>query len=271
MSENAVCLDLNKRQKNKKYSRILSKRSTRVKDKNIINTIIKIMVGVLIVLAIMAMSTITAFAQSETVLGFDLSPVKLEVRSEPVKKLTDNHYVLETDFTEVDFTLDDLRGTPHLAYNTSVYSGKYIENSSFTESYNYSKQYIQGMPAHIYSFQRSELVHAPNLKKNFLYVEIEVERQILLSLHVSSDNEIDTRYWLDRLVYDSSEEELESRAEFASDTEYDIELENDSNNRTDEQADESINVENGGIYSESYIVFENDDSEFNHEKNTSLL
>ncbi len=98
MSENAVCLDLNKRQKNKKYSRILSKRSTRVKDKNIINTIIKIMVGVLIVLAIMAMSTITVFAQSETVLGFDLSPVKLEVRSEPVRKLTDNHYVLETDF-----------------------------------------------------------------------------------------------------------------------------------------------------------------------------
>lgn len=157
MSENAVCLDLNKRQKNKKYSRILSKRSTRVKDKNIINTIIKIMVGVLIVLAIMAMSTITAFAQSETVLGFDLSPVKLEVRSEPVKKLTDNHYVLETDFTEVDFTLDDLRGTPHLAYNTSVYSGKYIENSSFTESYNYSKQYIQGMPATFIVFKEVNL------------------------------------------------------------------------------------------------------------------
>lgn len=76
---------------------------------------------------------------------------------------------------------------------------------------------------------------------------------------------------MDRLVYDSSEEELESRAEFASDTEYDIELENDSNNRTDEQADESINVENGGIYSESYIVFfENDDSEFNHEKKHKL-
>lgn len=156
-------------------------------------------VMVAIILTMLYVSTIEAYGASQTTLGFELSDVGLYVEDGSWKQLTENHYQLISDTERIDFMLDDLRDTPHKAYNNSVYSGRYIENSSYTNSYIYKSMELFGYPVHIYAFERQGLKHVPDLKKYFVYIEMEVEEQVLLNLHIASEHHIDSKEWLSRL------------------------------------------------------------------------
>lgn len=272
MSENAICLDMDEQNRRlQKLKALKQSRRNNVDRATSIKVLVKILAVVLIIIGIIAASTIQAYAYVETDsnLEFELSPVKFQVKSEPVKQLTDNHYRLETDFTRVDFMVDDLRGTPHLAYNTSVYSGKYIENSAYTKAYQYNQIDMHGMPVHLYSFKRDELVHAPDLKQNFLYIEVEVERQILLSLHVASEKEINPLYWIERLIYKanaadeafvSGDEEILIDGETTEIVSIEM-IRNDEVVEVVEAVDISVDASE-----DTYIVYENSESTFEHDK-----
>jgi len=198
-----------------------------------------------VVLMVIVSSSVVVYAEHKDKIGFELSPIALETRSEPIEQLSDDHFQLNTEFTRVDFMFDDLRGSEHLAYNTSVYSGRFLENSGFTENYVYEGTEIYEYPTHIYTFERAELGHAPGLKSNFVYIEVETDLQMLLSLHVASDKPVDAEYWINRLVMKEPQDTI------------------------DEPKGENQVVVNGNITlpeADSNRYFTNDDPSFTHEK-----
>lgn len=156
-------------------------------------------VMIAIIVAMLYISTLEAYGADQSVLGFDLSEVGLYSESSSWNQLTENHYQLITETERVDFMLDDLRDTPHMAYNNSVYSGRFIENSGYTNSYIYKKTEMFGHPVHIYAFERKPLKHAPDLKTHFVYIEMEIEKQVLLNLHIASSEPINSQVWLSKL------------------------------------------------------------------------
>ena len=169
----------------------------------------RIIVMILLIYMILSMNTIKAYGEESNVIGFELSGIGLSVESEAWERVTKNHYKLVNDNERVDFMIDDLRNTPHMAYNTSVYSGRFIQNSAYTSSYIYKNTELFNKPVHIYAFERNELNHAPTLKKHFVYIEIEVDKQVLLSLHIASDDPIDSKSWISKLnELDSKFEEI---------------------------------------------------------------
>lgn len=157
-----------------------------------------IVAATVVVMAFFMFGLDTAHAQDDEVLEeVDTDYIQDEtldaVQEETLElvKYTDAHYWFESDLGTVSVMVDDLRQTPHTAYNNSVYSGRFLESSDYTASYDYDLKWASGLPVHIYKFERQPLLHAPELDRHFLYLEIELEPQILLNIHIKSSEPID--------------------------------------------------------------------------------
>lgn len=156
-------------------------------------------------LIIFLLSTTIAYADSPNLIGFQDADIALVAENDAVEMLSENYYIVRHEGMTAEVMVDDLRGTPHYAYNMSVYSARHIKDSAYTASYNYSQIAVFDRPTHVYAFERKPLKYADSLKDQFLFIEIEVEPQVLLSIHIASDAPIDQSAWLGRLVETSGE------------------------------------------------------------------
>ncbi len=218
-----------------KNASISRKASTKVKRLRSVRSIFKIIIIVTVALLVLLTSTSTAYAeQSNTdeitsseneqgieqgcqehsvnqldLIGFSQVNLGLVLDEYEIEMATDGYYRMKHNDNTIELMLDDLTGTPHYAYNTSVYSSRNIKESAFTTAYTYEKVELEGYPAHIYSFSRESLEYAPDLNTEFLYIEVEVEPQVLLSLHIASKLPIDKKLWMNRLVFNDGENEIQ--------------------------------------------------------------
>jgi len=149
----------------------------------------------------------------QNIIRFEEAGLAFILETEAIIQDTNSHYELISEKSIVNIMLDDLRGSDHLAYNTSVYSGRYMESSTYTKSYDYEELDFEGMPAHIYTFERMPLVYGPELMSNFAYIEIELDERILLSVHVKSNEAIDVEQYLNRFV--RIETDVDTKSELA--------------------------------------------------------
>jgi hypothetical protein len=156
-------------------------------------------------LIIFLLSTTIAYAAEPDFIGFKNADIAFAVNNDSVEMVTENYYRVSHEGMTAEVMVDDLRGTPHYAYNMSMYGVRYIIESAYTVSYSYSQAYVFDRPTHLYTFERKPLKYAGSLKDHFLYIEIEVEPQVLLSIHIASDTPIDQNRWLSRLVETCSE------------------------------------------------------------------
>lgn len=154
-----------------------------------------------LVVLLFALSAFQVYSEGGIAIGFELSDVVLVTESEELIMQSENHIRL-TDGTEhVSFSIDDLRGTPHLAHNTSVYYRGFVESSAYTTAFIDAQLDRYDYPVYICAFERAPLKNAPDLNSHFLHIEIELEEQILLSLHIASRQPISKIKWFSRLQH----------------------------------------------------------------------
>ncbi|WP_430884093.1 glycoside hydrolase family 26 protein [Fusibacter sp. JL216-2] len=150
--------------------------------------------------------------QKSRILGFENSDIGLDLtgfkETLKIKAVTPDHFRFEEAGIRVDFMMDDLTKTPHKAYNNSVYSAGFIQTSDYTSAYEYDKMYLNGHRTHIYTFERKALKYGKGLKRHFAYIEVELESQVLLSLHIASEQTFNPDKWIERLRAKNDDQSL---------------------------------------------------------------
>ncbi len=163
--------------------------------------------GVIVLLALCVfifVGQIEVYADSEVKkLQITNSDIEFNFNTDEVLKYSETHYEIKENDVSINIMIDDLRDTEHKAYNTSVYSGRYFGKSKYVNNYKYQKLNHLGYTSHIYTFERDPLLHGPDLNRQFVYIEIELEEQVLLSLHIKSKETLELDVYLDRIIKNS--------------------------------------------------------------------
>ncbi len=127
-------------------------------------------------------------------------PIAILYEDEKLELLDDNYIRMYGDSQIVDFMIDDFSDTPHKAWDNALYTNGNMSSSKYIYNYKSEQKNIEDKKVLICSFQREQLKYAPNLNTHFVYIDIEVDNKILVSVYFKSNKSLDIEQCMSKIM-----------------------------------------------------------------------